>query len=1074
MAKQRKPSIKQVPPPPSMAMELQVKNAEASRSQNYFAEGTWRPAAPSIMLGEKDFADLSNFRYGAGFLEGIKGVSKINTTALSSYPKVRSSMQLVSPYTGSIVLTQAYNSGLTASQVLINTTAIPNQGDFSATALHTDASGAGRGRFALWPNDHIAYCNGRESMIYAGDEVPVGAFINYDPAGSFSYDYTTRVRDSLDDADSVAVMSHAAAGLDSNVMSLLHFENNVIDSKLTSPPTWTNTGVTFSSAVKVFGSYSSVFNGSSAFLNTADAAGFDMSAGVFTIDTWVRVDSLAAESPIYYQSNGSGDYFYLCITTDGRIKLVLHEGSPGSDVLTIQSAAGVIAINTWYWIELVENGNSWLLYVGTVGGTASVVATASDAARAKNYDSDIYIGRDGSSGTKYFDGYMDEFRLSNSARHEDSYHDVPAAAYSSATTTAYFYVATTRPIKGAKPYIKTANASAATMTWDYWTGKAFAACTNLVDGTSVGGKTLAQTGTVTFDDTKSVAKVRYLENTVLYFYRMTITGADAGTSIYMFTVNPGFQEVRDIWAGVEMVTGYCGKYDGTKFVDYTNDINDSSTTTYADLSALTSSQYMILGYPVPMLAFRFSMVAGSVNANSGTSIIVYSWTGSGWVLADYTSDGTANGTVSLSQTGTVFFQSKLTSDEQTRDQAGSEKMYYYKIMFGSTLSAAVKIAEITAIPAPGTIKGYKFPFMYRNRPMLCCSELTNELNRVDYGMTNTTDVFNGADSSLGVDCAPLYFGAAGALTGAVEVYNRVGSTLYQIGVFFKNNETYILTGTDSEDFQVLKVSGLIGCPSPQSIDTIEIGYGQNPDSFRCLAFWISYESPMMYDMATITPIEGFECYFDRYDADNAVDLSKMEDVVGWVDLQHFEYNFRLPLKAGGYIHLAWDIRKKRPIKKTPNIDATYNHVMAVCRARDTYGTPYDYGFYDNGYMRRLEYGDSWDGGAMTGAIMTGDFLAAKDLWIEANMEHLKLVALPTTAAESITVNHYLDGESVTSTALTAVSLQATNKEYVKNTQEVNIIGLTHCLEFGIIFAGDPTQVRLIGWAGMYTPERLDT
>ena len=57
------------------------------------------------------------------------------------------------------------------AKIFQNTTAILGTGDFSATELWEDATGAGRGRFA--PNSSgMTYCNGVESCVYSGDESP--------------------------------------------------------------------------------------------------------------------------------------------------------------------------------------------------------------------------------------------------------------------------------------------------------------------------------------------------------------------------------------------------------------------------------------------------------------------------------------------------------------------------------------------------------------------------------------------------------------------------------------------------------------------------------------------------------------------------------------------------------------------------------------------------------------------------------------------------------------------------------------------------------------------------------------
>ncbi|MHC4753301.1 MAG: hypothetical protein ACYTFW_25985, partial [Planctomycetota bacterium] len=82
---------------------------------------------------------------------------------------------------------------------------IPSQGDFEATALHTDASGAGLGRFSTAPQGNITYTNGKEAYIWAGEEMRVGGvFFVQDTSNTNPIDYTEELNNTLDDSDNIA------------------------------------------------------------------------------------------------------------------------------------------------------------------------------------------------------------------------------------------------------------------------------------------------------------------------------------------------------------------------------------------------------------------------------------------------------------------------------------------------------------------------------------------------------------------------------------------------------------------------------------------------------------------------------------------------------------------------------------------------------------------------------------------------------------------------------------------------------------------------------------------------------
>lgn len=141
-------------------------------------------------IGE-NFSKLQNLRPTDTTIQGVGGMTKINTTALSSFLKIRNGFHFKKDDPAeSHVLVQAYNTGETSAKVLQNETAIPDQGDFSATALQTDVSGAGRGRFSDAPNGSVAYCNGAESRIWGGDESRLSAFVSESTATTLRKNFT--------------------------------------------------------------------------------------------------------------------------------------------------------------------------------------------------------------------------------------------------------------------------------------------------------------------------------------------------------------------------------------------------------------------------------------------------------------------------------------------------------------------------------------------------------------------------------------------------------------------------------------------------------------------------------------------------------------------------------------------------------------------------------------------------------------------------------------------------------------------------------------------------------------------
>jgi hypothetical protein len=214
--------------------------------------GKWRQGQDPLLADESDFKDIQNLRpYDRGY-RAVNGMSKINTTALTTHLKARAGFHFAkdSPVAESHVLVQAWNTGETASKVLQNTTAIPSAGDFSGTALMDEtAATVGKGRFSDAPGGQVCYCNGVDPpQIWAGDETNVAAFIvsSAVPTNTITNprDFTHEVSNDLTDSDEVAIVG---GGNDANTIVLLHGDGadsgtTITDDAAGGAHTWTAAG----------------------------------------------------------------------------------------------------------------------------------------------------------------------------------------------------------------------------------------------------------------------------------------------------------------------------------------------------------------------------------------------------------------------------------------------------------------------------------------------------------------------------------------------------------------------------------------------------------------------------------------------------------------------------------------------------------------------------------------------------------------------------------------------------------------------------------------------------------------
>lgn len=155
-------------------------------------------------------------------------------------------------------------------------------------------------------------------------------------------------------------------------------------------------------AQSVFGGASLVLDGTGDYLTVPDNSAFDLSGGVWTVDSWVRVSDLSSSRTIFSQQTDANNYLHCFINTDGSVETFIY--ASGSQVVGLVTDPGLVVVNTWTHLAFVENGNDYYLFVNGVGYTTS------DTDRPANYTGTFQIGiRDGS--TNPYIGWIDEFRV---------------------------------------------------------------------------------------------------------------------------------------------------------------------------------------------------------------------------------------------------------------------------------------------------------------------------------------------------------------------------------------------------------------------------------------------------------------------------------------------------------------------------------------------------------------------------------------------------------------------------------------------------------------------------------------
>ena len=194
-----------------------------------------------------------------------------------------------------------------------------------------------------------------------------------------------------------------------------------------------NGNVTQARAVKKVGDSSIKFDGSGDYLTVPSSSDWDFWNSDFTMECWVRFNNISANQVIWYQGGGSAPELRVDFEFGDGDGPNMYQRNTSSPVGFAQGSNTGWSADTWYHFALVRNGSSYVMYRD---GTS--VATLTDATTImESIDNVGVIGTMYSGGTysgSPFNGYIDEYRISNTARYTTSFTPSTTAFTADANT----------------------------------------------------------------------------------------------------------------------------------------------------------------------------------------------------------------------------------------------------------------------------------------------------------------------------------------------------------------------------------------------------------------------------------------------------------------------------------------------------------------------------------------------------------------------------------------------------------------------------------------------------------------
>jgi hypothetical protein len=278
-----------------------------------------------------------------------------------------------------------------------------------------------------------------QSTIVASTTVD---FTNTDAIASGSWNlYCT----DFDSSGAVELSQAVVSGdpIDSDTKLLLHLDGpddstddaDFIDSSGQGHTVTQTANAKLEDTTKKFGDTSVYFDGTGDYLTVPDHADWDFGSGDFTIDMWVRFDSLAATQTLYRQSSGGKD-------TNGADYINIYVPASPTDKIYFQNDAASVnnlhwslspdfAIDTWYHVAIVRSGNTWYGFIDGVSKTLSLDA-GNYSNSLPNVASDLWIAA--GPGASNVEGYVDELRITKGVARWTSNFTPPTGAYGAGGT----------------------------------------------------------------------------------------------------------------------------------------------------------------------------------------------------------------------------------------------------------------------------------------------------------------------------------------------------------------------------------------------------------------------------------------------------------------------------------------------------------------------------------------------------------------------------------------------------------------------------------------------------------------
>lgn len=882
-----------------------------------------------------DYVELKHLRYTDKHLRNIGGMTKVNTTSAAG------SLDGAFNYSKDLPVAEQHLLVHSGTGVYDNVAAIPAQGNLTGS-LFTDTAGAIGPRFSSAPGGKMMYCNGKDTIIYSGNEIKPTGYIDTNTTNSYRFNYLEKISNSLQDVANVATIHNDSGTSTIYIGSTLKL--NAIN--------W--------------------------YVKTANTT-----AGTAVIEEWLGSTWSAVQFPVGIGATP--------LDTTGKNTWSFYSTVSSSKIRSVDDA-----VMYWYKVTLTNCDATTVIYQVTLGAPMQQITDIWDSqyrdiGSLQYYDLSINVFNDFTLGaaSKTFD-----------SNNKSTYIDLGGLQF---TAGAEAYPADVFQVIG-----KT----------EYWQDVL------MTDDPDNPGQYLElgwYTDSYERDDSSLDVTAGFIRDTINHVLILHDELRAFAYSVPTTPSDPWYSAQWEVNLTGATVTAY--RTDGIR----TNLYFGRRHYRDGNIGALEfphphiekratsdfTSDGIYIGSFERLQGFRLSFPSGYAN-NVKCSLYVSYWSGENWIPVSGLQDGTSRDGKAFNKSGSVMWSPPDSYQEFKRILAGppstkapsvaggsqaespTADLYYYKVVFSDdatptqfiagTATAGCRAYDVTLIPAPIDIKGFRFSLEHGQRLWLCNDTAGNASLALSSSL-DTSQVFNGTDS------LKQYFGDDKGLVGAVALYSRVANVINNIALFFKQSETWALDATTNADgtqsiVTPRLISGSIGCVASGTIDSADVELVQG--QFKRVAIWQSQAGIMISDGTSPQEISGdIKDLFDPMKV-IYVGASTLATCTGFIDPQRNEYHWIIP----GDTAYVFDITRKKWYEAPRTTATKLNGGFAVY---DQYGVSYPYGYGVN-YIWRLDNGYTFDGEDIECSFKFGDMAINEgSIFERTTIKSTKLIAKATPA-----------------------------------------------------------------------------